>query len=184
MSNSNCCFFSYTQISQETGKVVWYSHLFKNFPVCCGPHSQRLSCSQWSRSRCFSETAFSMSQQMLAIWSLVLLPLDFPDSSVGKEPTCKVRDPGLIPGLGRSPGEGVGCPLQYSQASLVTQLVRNLPALWQIDPAPGFDPHIQKITWRRERLPLQYSGLENSIDFIVYGVTELDTTEWLSLSLS
>ena len=33
-------------------KVVWYSHLFKNFPVCYDPHSQRLSCSQWSR--CFS----------------------------------------------------------------------------------------------------------------------------------
>ena len=32
MSGSNCCFLSYTQVSQETGKVVWYSHLFKNFP--------------------------------------------------------------------------------------------------------------------------------------------------------
>ena len=32
MSSSNCCFLTRTQISQETGKVVWYSHLFKNFP--------------------------------------------------------------------------------------------------------------------------------------------------------
>ena len=32
MSSSNCCFLTYTQISQEAGKVVWYSHLFKNFP--------------------------------------------------------------------------------------------------------------------------------------------------------
>ena len=32
MSGSNCCFFTYTQISQESGKVVWYSHLLKNFP--------------------------------------------------------------------------------------------------------------------------------------------------------
>ena len=31
---SNCCFLTGTQISQEVGKVVWYSHLFKNFPVC------------------------------------------------------------------------------------------------------------------------------------------------------
>ena len=38
----------------------------------------------------------------------------FPDSSVGKESTCNVGDPGLIPGLGRSPGEGKGYPLQYS----------------------------------------------------------------------
>ena len=32
MSSSNCCFLIGTQISQETGKVVWYSHLFQNFP--------------------------------------------------------------------------------------------------------------------------------------------------------
>ena len=32
MSGSNCCFLTCIQISQEAGKVVWYSHLFKNFP--------------------------------------------------------------------------------------------------------------------------------------------------------
>ena len=32
MSSSNCCFLTCIQISQETGQVVWYSHLFKNFP--------------------------------------------------------------------------------------------------------------------------------------------------------
>ena len=42
----------------------------------------------------------------------------FPDSSVGKESTCNAGDPGLIPGLGRSAGEGIGYPLQYSWASL------------------------------------------------------------------
>ena len=40
MSSSNCCFLTCTQISQEAGKVVWYSHLFKNSPHCCGSHSQ------------------------------------------------------------------------------------------------------------------------------------------------
>ena len=44
---------------------------------------------------------------------------DFPSSSAGKESACNAGDPGLIPGLGRSPGEGIGCPLQYSWASLV-----------------------------------------------------------------
>ena len=39
---------------------------------------------------------------------------DFPCGSVGKETTCNVGDLGLIPGLGRSLGEGKGCPLQYS----------------------------------------------------------------------
>ena len=52
----------------------------------------------------------------------------FPDSSVGKEPACNAEDPSLIPGWGRSTGEGTGYPLQYSWASLVAQLVRNLPA--------------------------------------------------------
>ena len=55
----------------------------------------------------------------------------FPDSSVGKESTCNAGDPCLIPGLGRSPGEGIGYPLQYSWASLVSQLVKNPPALWE-----------------------------------------------------
>ena len=55
----------------------------------------------------------------------------FPDSSVGKESACNAGDPGSIPGLGRSPGEGTGCPLQYSWASLVAQLVENLPAVWE-----------------------------------------------------
>ena len=32
MSGSNCCFFTCIQVSQEAGKDVWYSHLFKNFP--------------------------------------------------------------------------------------------------------------------------------------------------------
>ena len=38
----------------------------------------------------------------------------FPCVSANKEPACNVGDLGLIPGLGRSPGEGKGSPLQYS----------------------------------------------------------------------
>ena len=53
----------------------------------------------------------------------------FPDSSVGKESTYNAGDPGSIPGSGRSPGEGIGYPHQYSWASLVAQLVKNLPAM-------------------------------------------------------
>ena len=51
----------------------------------------------------------------------------FSGSSAGKESTCIAGDPGLIPGLGRSSGKGIGYPLQYSWASLVAQLVKNLP---------------------------------------------------------
>ena len=53
------------------------------------------------------------------------------DSSVGKESACSAGDPSSIPGLGRSAGEGIGYPLQDSWVSLVAQLVRNLPAMWE-----------------------------------------------------
>ena len=53
----------------------------------------------------------------------------FPDSSVGKESTCNVGDLGSIPGSGRSTRERIGYPRQYSWASLVSQLVKNLPAM-------------------------------------------------------
>ena len=47
--------------------------------------------------------------------------------SGGKESACNAGDPGLIPGSGRSTGEGIGYPFQYSWASLVAQLVKNPP---------------------------------------------------------
>ena len=53
----------------------------------------------------------------------------FPDSSVGKESTYNAGYPGSIPGSGRSTGDGIGYPLQYSWASLVAQLVKNPPAM-------------------------------------------------------
>ena len=53
----------------------------------------------------------------------------FPDSS------CNAGDPGLIPGFGRSTGEGIGQPFQYCWASLVAQLVKNPPECGR----PGFD---------------------------------------------
>ena len=55
----------------------------------------------------------------------------FPHSSAGKESACNAGDPGSIPGSGRAAGEGIGHPLQYSWASLVVQLVKNLPAMWE-----------------------------------------------------
>ena len=55
--------------------------------------------------------------------------MGFPDSSVGKESACNAGDPGSIPGLGRSAGERIGYPPQYSWASLVAQLVKNLLAM-------------------------------------------------------
>ena len=54
------------------------------------------------------------------------------NNSVGKEFACNAGDPGSIPGSGSPPGEGIGYPLQYSWASLVTQVVKNLLAMWEI----------------------------------------------------
>ena len=55
-----------------------------------------------------------------------------PGNSAGKESACNAGDSNSIPGLGRSAGEGIGYPLQYSWDSLVAQMVKNPPALQEI----------------------------------------------------
>ena len=57
--------------------------------------------------------------------------LGFPGGSDGKEASCNAGDLGVIPGLGRSPGEGIGYPLQYSWASKVAQTINNLTPMWE-----------------------------------------------------
>ena len=54
-----------------------------------------------------------------------------PDSSVGKESDCNAGDSSSIPELGRSAGEGIGYLLQCCWTSLVAQLVKNPPAMWE-----------------------------------------------------
>ena len=106
--------------------------------------------------------------------------MGFPDSSVGKESACNAGDPGLIPGLGRSTGEGIGYPLQYSWASVVAQLVKNLPAMqetwarflsWEDSLEKG------KATQSSIRRPREFHGLYSPL-----GCKEWDMTERLSLS--
>ena len=96
--------------------------------------------------------------------------MGFLDSSVGKECACKGGHPCSIPGLERSTGEGIGYPLQYSWASLVAQLIKNLSEMWET----WVLSLIGKIPWRRESL-LQHSGLENSMDCIIHGVSKSQT---------
>ena len=57
--------------------------------------------------------------------------ISFPSSSAGKESTYNAGDLGSTPGLGRSAAKEIGYPLKYSWASLVAQLVKNLPAMWE-----------------------------------------------------
>ena len=99
-------------------------------------------------------------------------------SSVGKESVCYAGDPYSTPRSGRSTGKQIGYPLQHSWASLVAQLVKNLPAVWET----GFDLWVGKIPWRRERLPTpvfwprEFLGL-----YSPWGHQELDRIERLSL---
>ena len=99
----------------------------------------------------------------------------FPGSSAGQESACNAGDPGLIPGSGRYPGEEKGSPPQYSWASLVAQMEKNLLAMrktWVR--SLGWEDPLEKGTG----YPLQYSDLENSMDCIVHGVEK----SWTRLS--
>ena len=74
-----------------------------------------------------------------------------PGSSAGKESACNAGDPDLIPGSGRSTGEGIGYPLQYSWTSLVPQLVKN--------PAAMQETWVQSLGWED---PLEKSTATHS----------------------
>ena len=87
----------------------------------------------------------------------LLTCMGFPDSSVAKESTCNAGDPGSISGSGRSSGEGIGFPLQYSWASRVDQLVKNLPEIqetwvgsldWEDALEKGKATHSSILAWR------------------------------------
>ena len=96
----------------------------------------------------------------------------FPGSSAGKESACNAGGPNSIPGSGRSPGEWIDYPHQYSWASLVGSAGKesacNAGDLGSI-PGLGRSPGEGK------GYPLQYSGLENSMDCIVHGITKSQT---------
>ena len=104
----------------------------------------------------------------------VFVHLGFPRSSAGKESTCNAVDPSLILGSGRSPGEGLGYPIQCSWASPVAQMVKNPPGdLSSISGLGRFPGGVHGN-------PLQYSCLENPMDkgawkATVYGVTKSQT---------
>ena len=68
-------------------------------------------------------------------------------SWIREDSACNVGDPGLIPGSGWSFGEGTGYSIQYSWASLMIQMVKNLPAMQCR--RLGFDPWVGKKPWKR-----------------------------------
>ena len=104
--------------------------------------------------------------------------MGFPHSSFVKESTCNAGDPSSIPWSGRSSRESIGYPLQSSWASLVAQLVRICLQYGR----PGCDPWVEKIPWRRERLPTPvFWPREFHGPYGPWGRKESDMTERLSL---
>ena len=105
-----------------------------------------------------SSTSLKRCLTSLVIWKMSSKIINsFPNSSVGKESTCNAGDPSMIPRSGRSTGEGIGYPLQYSQASLVTQLVKNLTTRretwllslgWEDPLEKGKATHSSVLAWR------------------------------------
>ena len=112
-----CCFLTCIQASKEAGKVVWHSHLLKNFPQFAVIHIVKgfrivneAEVDVFLEFSCFSYYPVEAGN---------LIPdsstLDFPGSSDGKVFARNEGDLGSIPGSVRSPGEGNGNPLQYSE---------------------------------------------------------------------
>ena len=94
----------------------------------------------------------------------------------------------MIPGSGRSLGDGIGYPLQCSWASLVAQTVKKKICLQCR--RPGFDPWMRKISWSRARqptpvfLPGESRGQRSLAEYSPWGCKESDTTEQLSTAHS
>ena len=101
-----------------------------------------------------NDSFVEMYVQELNFW---VLWQGFPGSSAGKESTCNAGGPDSIPGWGRSLGERKGYPLQYSWASLLAQVVKNLPAMqetwvlsldWEDPLEEGIATHSSILAWR------------------------------------
>ena len=99
------------------------------------------------------------------------LNMGFPDSSVGKESACSTGDPSSIPGQkilwrrDRLPSQaflGFPCDSAGKESTCSAGVLGSIPGLGR---SPG----------EEKGYPLQYSGLENSMDCVVYGVTESQT---------
>ena len=106
--------------------------------------------------------------------------MGFSGSSVGKEYTCNAGHPRSIPGLGRSAGEEIGYPLQYCWASLVAQMVKNLPAMletsvqflgWEDPSEEGKATHSSILAWK---IPMDRGAWQATAHGVVKSQTRLN----------
>ena len=111
---------------------------------------------------------FYLSYFFSSLWD-ISNPLGFPGSSAGEESACNAGDPSLIPGSGKSPGEGVGYPLQYFWASLLAQMVKNPPAMqeiwvqslgWEGPLEEGMATHSSILAWR---IPMDRGAWQSTV---------------------
>ena len=122
-----------------------------------------------------------LSNKYIYIHTHIYVYSGYPGSSAGKESACNAGNPSSIPGQERSPGEGIGCPLQY-YSSLVSQTVKNLPAMRET--------WVRKIPWWRAWLPSpvflpgELHGQRTLVGYSPWGCKESDMTEQLSTELS
>ena len=112
--------------------------------------------------------------------------MDFSRSSAGKEFTGSAGDPCSTPGLGSSPGEGIGYPLLYSWASLLAQTVKNLVAMretwvqslgWEDSLEEGMATHSSILAWR---IPMDRGAWQAT--YSPWGHKESDNTERMSIA--
>ena len=103
----------------------------------------------------------------------------FPGSSAGKESAFNSGDPGSVPGSGRSLREGTGYPLQYAWASLVAQVVKNLPVMretwvqslgWEDSLEKGMANHSNILAWR---IPLDREVWQATVHMVTNSRTQL-----------
>ena len=104
----------------------------------------------------FSERCYAKTQANFL--ANAMFDMELPGSSACKDSACNAGGPSSIPELGNSPGEGIGCPLQYSWASLVAQMVKNPPAMRET--------WVLSLIWEvplqgEHGKPFQYSCLED-----------------------
>ena len=111
-------------------------------------------------------------------YAYILSLLGFPGGSDGKASACNAGDPGSIPGLGRSPGEGNGNPLQYFCLENFVDW-----GAWSMGSQkdPGSIPGLGRSPGEGNGNPLQYFCLENFVDWGAWsmGSQRVDFTEWL-----
>ena len=150
--------------------------------------------SAYPTCRASNRTAGMWGRLLPHLACLLLNKQDFlhPGGSAGREPTCNAGDLGLTPELRRSPGKGIGHPLQYSWASPVAQTVKYLPAMrktwiwalaWEDPLEKAKVTHSSILAWR---IPWTHGVSKSQTqlsNFHFYFLPEAELT-WLPLPLN